>query len=792
MNLIRYLLVVVLVMVLAACGGGGGNPGTTSGGTTSVAVNSDPILRGVLQDAAGTTTSSISASGYTVLSVILTDPSGRGIPDQVISATGDATKVVFPEGSGGLTNASGVAIIKVARASLFATGADTLTVTYSYKAGSLTTYPDGSAPPTVDKVVARYVGYQLSASNISLTNLNLGAPTLAAYGTRQVSVQANINGVAASSAPVQVSFSANCGAVTPATASTNSQGVVQVSYSANNAGVINDQGCSGSTVSIVASTTGATPVTGNLIIELAPATNLLFVDAKPTTIFLAGSGGATQSIVRFRLVNASNAPLLGQDILLELKDLAGGIPKTSFGTVGNVAAITQSTTSSGEVSVPVFSGTVPTNVSVKATLVSNVNVTTTSAVLAIASGRAVQSRVSLAVENLSIEGANVDGVTTQVTMSLADRQGNPVPDGTAINFVTEGGVMIPPVCTTGAVPGDSRCTVSIRSQNPRPANGLVSILAYAAGEEDFVDLNFDNAYTAGEPFTDLGNAFRDDAALVGGVTGPYVAGYFSVPRAGSVACGGGFLGRPNSCDGVWGAVDVRRQANVIFATSIANIVGSVSANTLTVTISDQNGNSMPTGSTVEASGSIGNTGGNFASCTIQSERKFVVFSTTAPSNFSFTYVCDLGDILTVKVTTPTGIVTTRSFTAVGEPFVCTAPLVAQNGECVAPDTTPPTFPAGDPSVDLITPTSFRLTAMINEAGTGYYLLQNRTVSPAVSCPSVSALILSGTTVGMSGNTPTAVSFPGTTGTSYAICFVARDSAGNTQTTVKTVGPFMLP
>lgn len=704
MQIVIKIVGLLLIGFLTACGGGGGSAGTTggsagsgstplSGSTTSIiTVNSDPILRGVLQDAAGVTTTSISASGFTLLNVSLTDPSGKGIPNQVISATGDATKVTFPEGSGGLTNASGGATIKVARASLLSPiGADSLTITYSYKAGSLTTYPSGSVPPTVDKVVANYVGYQLSAANISLTNLNTGAPTLAAYGTRQVTVQANINGVAATSTPVQVSFSANCGAVIPATSSTNSQGLVQVSYSAINAGATNDQGCSGSTVSITASTGGAAQVTTNLNIDLAPATNLLFIDAKPIAIFLAGSGGATQSIVRFRLVNASNAALQGQNVLLELKDLAGGVPKTTFGTTGNVAPIIQPTNASGEVSVPVFSGTVPTNVSIKASLVSNANVSTTSAALAIASGRAVQSRVSLEIEKLSIEGANIDGVETLVTLSLADRQGNPVPDGTSINFVTEGGVMIPPICNTGVwqnpstglvqgFTGNSQCTVKIRSQNPRPADGLVSILAYAAGEKDFVDLNFDNVYSPGEPFTDLGNAFRDDAARVSGVTGPYVDGYFSVPRAGSATCDGGFLGRPNSCSGVWGPVDVRQQAVVVFASSRAAItVGSLVASTqiprsmpvtngvpqLDVVVADTNGNSMPMGTTVDFKTiDDGNTvpGLLLANCTLSSPANYVIGKTIAPSKISaFLAFCTAGDKFQVKVTSPLGTVTEQTF-----------------------------------------------------------------------------------------------------------------------------------
>jgi len=190
---------------------------------------------------------------------------------------------------------------------------------------------------------------------------------------------------------------------------------------------------------------------------------------------------------------------------------------------------------------------------------------------------------------------------------------------------------------------------------------LVSILAYAAGEEDFVDLNFDNAYTPGEPFTDLGNAFRADAALVGGVTGPYVAGYFSVPRAGSTTCSGGFLGRPNSCDGVWGAADVRQQAVVAFATGQANITGTLTPPTLALTVSDLNGNSVPTGSVIQARTSS-------ISCGLDGSLSTV--SKTVPNSigpFATSYGtsvgCATGDQVIITVTTPAPLstVTTRTF-----------------------------------------------------------------------------------------------------------------------------------
>lgn len=676
-RLVSYFPTLLVVASLAACGGGGGsagspvvtgsttaNTGTTTGGT-AVVVSKDPVLKLALQDVTEASTTSISASGYTLLKVTLADSSGRPIPNQVVDVTGDATKVIFPEGNTGLTNSAGVATIKLARASLIASGAGALTVTYSYKTGSLTNYfPDGSSLPTVDTVVSAYLGYQLSAANITLTNMDVGPSTLAAYGTRQVSIQANINGVASTSTPVQVNFSATCGQVSPATASTNSSGVVLVTYAATDAtGTASSTlGCSGKTVEINASTLGAAVVTKSLSIAGAPATNVGFVGVIPSRIFLANSGGPTQAVAEFKVVNARGEALPGQDVLLTLKTLNGGIPKASFGEVGSVTSINVTTNADGKVSVPVFSGTVPTNVVVNAALVSNPLVQTDSSILAIASGRPAQARVSLSLEKFSFEGGDVDGESSVVTMSLADRQGNPVPDGTAVNFVTEGGVMIPPICTTGVVPGDSRCSVTIRSQNPRPANGLVSILAYVSGEEDFVDANFNNVYDCGESFTDLGTAYRDDTATNGLAINPFVVGEFSVPRTASLStCGNGTAPTPQVGDSVWGTADVRQQGIIVFASGAANIVGATNSTQLVAMISDVNGNSVPTGSTIDASAKIGNNLGTWATCTIQGISSVKVLNTINPTVATFPFLCDSGDLINIKVTTPLGTVTSRDF-----------------------------------------------------------------------------------------------------------------------------------
>lgn len=626
--------------------------------TSGTPVNKAPVLQAAgLVDSSGAATNSISASGYTTLAVTLVSPSGQVIPSQLITVSGDATQVTFPEGASGLTDTSGVARIKIKRAALTATGAGSLTVTYSYKSGTLTSYYPTSVvlPPTADTVVSTYVGYQLATANITLDNLDVGGTTsLAAYGTRQVSVQVNLN-AAPTPTPVQVNFTTTCGQISPATASTNSEGKVTVSYSATDAAgtAQSTQGCSGKTVEISASTLGAAVTSKTLNVLGAPATNMAFVSATPTRIYLANSGGPTQSLLKFKLVNAQGEPILGRDVVLSLKTVTGALDanKATFSSVGNIAPVTTPTDSNGEVAVPVFSGTVPTSVLVNAKLASDIAIQTDSAVLTIASGRPAQARVSLAIGKFSIEGFNVDGDESTVTMSLADRQGNPVPDGTAVNFVTEGGVMIPPVCTTGTTAqGNSQCEVKIRSQNPRPQAvspriGRVSILAYAAGEEDFNDANFNNVYDAGEAFTDLGTAFRDDNednAFNNGTE-------FSVPRTGAT---------PQRGDGVWGAADVRQQQIIVFATSTAVITPTnVTTSGIGFTVEDLHGNSMPKESVITVM-AVDNTENQLA-CTVVAGGAAVIPNTLDPFSWSASLSkCAVGDLVTIEVKTPkTGTVT---------------------------------------------------------------------------------------------------------------------------------------
>jgi hypothetical protein len=702
MSFSKCLVGLVVAVALTACGGGGGNAGTPNGGpaaTPPTSAASAPITGGTVVAAPTLTValsgggSSINASGSTVVATVK-DASGALVNGKLVTFSGDPTLIKFSPASGQVLTVGGVASIQVSPTSLSSAGAGTLTAKATVDTSALSTSFD----------------FQLSAANLGLQSLNVGTGSLAAFANRAISVVATINGVAATNTPVQVTFNASCGTVTPSVVATDASGNANTTYTASAAS------CAGTNVTITAGAAGATSVSGAVSVANSIATNVQFISTTPQLIYLKDSVGTTQAQVVFKVVDSGGNPLQNKKLRLTLSNAATGV---SLDTVGNSLPVDLTSDSLGQVSAAVFSGTIPTSLNVKATLLDSANAATgvfsNSNLLTVASGRPTQSSLSLALEKLSIEGMSRDGETTQVTLSMADRQGNPVPPGTQVNFVSESGVLLPAVCfvppvipattSSPAIPV-SACTVTFRSQGTRTTNGRVSILAYVAGEEDFVDANRNNVYDCGETFTDLGLAFRDDNwTSITGKNDIFDSREFSVPRIASpsscaldsaVLPAGAVFGVPNTKDLVWGAADVRQQATVVFASGPANISATFQAAIeilpatpavppattgfpasfvtpgVNLTISDLKGNSVPTGSTIAVTATDNSPNApvvtrdsisfTVGTCSIVGTNSFTVLNTL--DSFASSLVlktCTSGDLINVTVTTPLGTVTSRGF-----------------------------------------------------------------------------------------------------------------------------------
>lgn len=579
---VRLASLTAIALAVAGCGGGGGGGSSsdcptaysTSCGGTGGSVAADGSITLSLTDAAsGVASNALSAGKPLTVKALVKDAAGAVVPNAVVSFTTDGGLAVFEPGSGtALTDSNGIASINLQAASLAASGAANLTV----------------AATVADKQVTKTIGYAVSPGTVALANLAANSTSLSAYASTSISVQVLLNGVPATSAQT-VSFSSACDTAGKASLSrsvSSVNGVATATYT--------DKGCAG-TDTITASVQGTS---SSLTLQVAAPqpSNVSFISATPSSIVLAGTGGAglsSDSIVTFKLVDSTNSPIAGRAVNFDLSTRVGGIKLN-----GQSAGIVQGTTGAdGTVSVTVTAGSVPTPVWVTAELAGNAAIKSQSPNLTISTGRPTQDRFSLAVETFNIEGAHIDGVQTTLTARAYDRLGNPVVNGTVVNFISEGGG-VQPFCTTE----DGACSVKFTSANSRPADGRVTILAYAQGEESFDDLNTNNTWDRGEPFRDLGDAFVDNNENGSWQSGEREIAYGATPKSPPTACAG--ISKAGTCDDVWGAAHVRRVAVITLS---SHIVGAVTPSVFasqgcsgnyTFVVSDENDNPLPAGATI--------------------------------------------------------------------------------------------------------------------------------------------------------------------------------------------------
>ncbi|MBH9576013.1 Ig-like domain-containing protein [Inhella proteolytica] len=549
-----------MLLAVAACGGGGGTAGTpvTGGGGNGVptaAVNVGVTL-------SSSTVTSVSPATVTVT---VKNKAGAGLPGVVVGFSTTLGMGSFSAPSA-LTDANGVATVQVAPNTTSATGADTVVAKVKVN----------------DVEYSGSTGFQMTATNVTIGSFTSDVSTLAAYGQTSLTVQ--LAGITAGS-PVNVAATSSCvvngkATLTPANLTTTT-GRAVFTYRDNGCGAV----AASDALQVVVT---GTSLTASLNIGLtSPAvSSISFVSASPETIYLKGSGYVENSNVKFKVVDANGNGVPERLVELEPTTLAGGLLVD-----GGSGKVTKKTDSNGEVIVRVNSGTVPTPVRVKATLSSS-TISTVSSSLAIAVGLPSQLNFSLSAQTLNIEGYNRDGTTNIFNVIASDRMGNPVPNGTAINFVTESG-QVEATRQTTMVNGISRTSANYVSSNPRPLDGRVTLLAYALGEKSFLDSNGDNVYTAGEPYQDLGDAFVDRLLNFdpGTQTGFNVVEdqFISLGFTGSLACklsssslldlDRSMPSRPGTCTQSFGdgKAYVRRAMQTILSTSEASPVWGTSA-----------------------------------------------------------------------------------------------------------------------------------------------------------------------------------------------------------------------
>jgi len=309
--------------------------------------------------------------------------------------------------------------------------------------------------------------------------------------------------------PFVVNFTSQCvtdGKANLDTEVTGSNGEAQTTYES--------KGCSGEDTIIATANLGSLSENITLNIDSLPAHALEFVSASPEMIFIKGSGGGPESsILTFKVLDQLSRPIAQQPVNFTLVSNMPGVELLVDFTKSN---------SAGEVQTTVVSGNTGAVVQVKASFQHPVHadtlITTHSRNLTVSTGFPDNDGFSIALDKYNPEAWGYNGEKVSVTAMLNDHYNNPVPDGTAINFETEGGTI-----DASCITVNGECSAAWRSSEPRIIDGRLTLLIYTVGEEKFSDHKpsdglYDKtdgwdvtlSHTAKNTANDIAEAFRDD------------------------------------------------------------------------------------------------------------------------------------------------------------------------------------------------------------------------------------------------------------------------------------------
>jgi hypothetical protein len=494
----------LIALALVSCGGGGGGGGSTScpggfltcngtgtdGGTTT----QTPKVTMTLVDAGtGVATNNLTSGKPLTVRAVLVSATGLPLANRVVTFSTNSSLAIFDPASGTrLTDANGLATINLLAADLASSGAAEVTATVDVDGASVT----------------QKIAYAVSPGSVTLSNLSANSSSLSAYGSTSVSVQVFFNG-ALTTTPLTVNFSSGC----------DSNGKASITRACD------DQWCCHGDLhrqGLCRLRHHYGLAAGNVRSDhdfsgCPKASNISYVSANPSSMALAGYGRSwlsSSSVVTFKVVDSTNNPVASKLLSVLISPLWVGASSLNnqslWSSAGNLRCLWvgecdglcgfSTYTGMGDCQRWLDDPTLLPSPPISPSL------------------RAVRLRIASPFRSAPSTSKAGTGMARRPSANVHafDRLGNPVADGTVVNFISEG-AGIQPSCVTAS----GACSVTVTSGEFRPRAdsepssffvkaGRMTILAYAQGEESFDDLNQNNIYDLGEVFRDLGDAFVDD------------------------------------------------------------------------------------------------------------------------------------------------------------------------------------------------------------------------------------------------------------------------------------------
>jgi len=444
-----------------------------------------------------------------LVNVTLLSPAGAPVDGAIVTAT--ATQGAIQPSSSRLTNSDGQTSF------LLTAGTDS-----ADKAGTFTV-----ATAVEGENVSASQTYQFGASDLKIS-LTSDKASLPVGSVAVLTATVTLND-APYTAPLTVTFNSSCADNNKATLDqsvTTQQGIATATYK----GTTEAYACSGNDT-ITASVTGADQPAQVVIDNQAAAIrSITAATPSPEFIYIRGSGKGEKATITFTLKDEQDKPVSGKQL-----DFAFGALVSNGANYQDYSLSPSSATTNadGEATVTVNAGAIPVPLRVIATLHDDADIRAASSQIGVGIGYADDNSVSFSATTYNLDGWGMDGETSAITVRLADRFNNPVPDGTKVYFTTEGGSI---AANLSSSDGDASgtcstvagvCNATLTTQQPRPKDGRVTVTAYVEGEESFWDFNgngvFDKAELIGVAddetaedvahynalYTDVGEVFHD-------------------------------------------------------------------------------------------------------------------------------------------------------------------------------------------------------------------------------------------------------------------------------------------
>lgn len=424
--------------------------------------------------------SNLPADKPNLIIATLMDPSGVPVQDAIISAT--ATLGSISPAATRLTDSEGMATFQLSSNSSSSNAAGTVTLSTTVDSNTL----------SVGK------NYQFGADNLVIS-MTADTTSLAAGNVAVLTVNVTQNGNPYSS-PVAISFTSPCAAQGKATLDssvTAQQGTAIATYK----GTTDSYACSGNdtVVATAAGIDGSATVT--ISNQGAAARSITAATPAPEFIYLHNSGKNEKSTITFTLLDAQAKPMSGKVLNFSLSSNLSNNTKYSDYVLSPLSATTNN---DGQATVTLNAGNLPIPVSVIATMADDNTIRSASSQIGVGVGVADDNSFSFAADSYNINGAGYDGEEAAITIRLADRFNNPVPDGTKVVLTTEGGSIKGDLtsstgdATNTCTSKGGVCTATLTSQSPRTADGRITVTAQVIGEESFKDLNGTGIFDKGK------------------------------------------------------------------------------------------------------------------------------------------------------------------------------------------------------------------------------------------------------------------------------------------------------